>query len=164
MKTLTSVNIDEVALQRLYRENRAARAILDHFASRERNWSVTTVDRLLANVTNEGPQISRGDVIDVLKKLEEARCGEFRVGRRGWSSRFVWSVGMVAVGQSAAGEPVEIELVAPEDQGEEAELQLLGHKFQLRPDLAVSIDLPRNLTATEASRLADFIRTLPFVP
>jgi hypothetical protein len=36
--------------------------------------------------------------------------------------------------------------------------------FTLRPDLVVAFELPRDLSGREASRLADFIRTLPFEP
>jgi hypothetical protein len=36
------------------------------------------------------------------------------------------------------------------------------HTFQLRSNLTVSFRLPSDLRPTEAGRLADFIRTLPF--
>ena len=38
------------------------------------------------------------------KQLEALEAGQFVTGRRGWPSRFVWSVGMVSVGKTAAGE------------------------------------------------------------
>jgi hypothetical protein len=36
------------------------------------------------------------------------------------------------------------------------------HCFWLRPDLRIFLDLPGNLTPTEAGRIADFVRTLPY--
>ena len=153
---------DVKGLKALYKGGAAASAILDHFASRERNWTSTAVDRLMQNVGREGKAISRGEAIEVLKKLADLGCGSFVVGRRGRPSRFEWSVGMVGVGKAAAGESVEIEEVSQDDPNEETSEQSFPHRFQLRPDFLVEVSLPGNLTNAEASRLADYIRTLPF--
>lgn len=149
-------------LQKLYSENGQARAVLDHFASRERNWSSTPVSRIQTNVQAAGVPISRGDVIEVFKALENAGCGKFKIGRKGWESRFEWTAQMVSVGQAAAGEPVKVEEVTREEsEGEEGEVSL-RHTFRLRSDLPVSFDLPSDLTTAEADRLSQFIRSLPF--
>lgn len=39
---------------------------------------------------------------------------------------------------------------------------LLPHSFRLRPNLLLSLDLPSDLTVSEAERLSNFIKTLPF--
>jgi hypothetical protein len=39
---------------------------------------------------------------------------------------------------------------------------LLEHQFRLRRDVRVSFRLPADFNSAEASRLADFIKTLPF--
>ena len=157
------VEIDVVRLRTLYSANPAARAILDHFASRERNWQTTTVDRIQNNVTAAGGDVSRGDVINFFKELEECRCGIFKTGRKGWPSRFEWTAQMVSVGQAAAGETEQVEEVRQEDI-ESEDSETLRHVFFLRPDMPVTFELPRNLSPIEASRLADFIKTLPFEP
>ncbi|MBK8230679.1 MAG: hypothetical protein IPK72_08890 [Candidatus Eisenbacteria bacterium] len=156
------VAVDVAKLRKIYKESAEARAVFDHFASRARNWSTTTVGRIQANVEAAGAVVSRGNVIDVFKALEDAGCGKFKIGRKGWESRFEWSAQMVSVGQAAAGEPVKVEEVTKEEaEGEEGELAL-RHSFRLRPDFSIAIELPRNLTAAEAERLAQFVRSLPF--
>lgn len=177
MVDLSVDSVDKEGLQSLYQKDRAAKAVFDHLASRERNWSETTVDRLAHNVWNAGSDASRAEIIAVLRKLEATGCGTFIVGRGGYPSRFQWHVGMVEVGRYAAGQPAVIEEVDPEaptDEQEEESLtstqngrrepaiREITHAFQLRPDLLVSFKLPADLTTTEAARLADFLKTLPF--
>jgi hypothetical protein len=144
-------------LKQLYRSNKSARAFLDHCAKRNRNQAETKVDRILGLLQGEGHDLSRGDIIEVFRKLEELKCGTFVTGRKGWPSRFVWSVGMINVGRVAAGEPPQVEEVETEE-GSEA---MLVHSFHLRPETKVEFNLPADLTENEAERLAGFIKTLP---
>lgn len=69
---------------------------------------------------------------------------------------------MVSVGQAAAGEVEQVEHVTDEDLGEEEAEATFKHTFRLRPDSAITFELPKNLSAGEAERLAQYIRTLPF--
>lgn len=160
MATTTPLNVNSKRLQQLYRENKSARHVLDHFARRERNWSSTTVDRILANVLADGAQVSRADIIFVFKELETCGCGVFRTGRKGFLSRFEWTVGMVSVGQAAAGETDRVEAIGEEETGEE-EGSMFQHAFRLRRDFTAKFELPADLTPAEAIRLAEFIKTLP---
>jgi transcriptional regulator with XRE-family HTH domain len=41
------------------------------------------------------------------------------------------------------------------------DVELLTHTYHLRPSLKVSIDLPTDITAKEAERFSQFIRSLP---
>ena len=160
---LDSNKIDIENLKKLYHADNSARAVLDHFASRERNWGTTTIDRIHSNLVNEGQKVYRGDVIQVFRKLEDCGCGSFTVGRKGWKSRFEWDVQMVGVGRAAAGETVQVEEVSQEEKGEENEgNSLFKHTFRLRSDQSVTVELPVDLTAQEAARMARFIETLPF--
>ena len=152
--------VDFNELRSFYNENDSAKAVLDHFASRERNWGTTTVDRIHSNL---GGNVSRGDVIWVFRKLDSFGCGSFKVGRKGHQSRFEWDVKMVEVGQAAAGETEQVEEVSPEEAGEENRgNSLFKHTFRLRPDQSVTVELPADLTSQEAARMARFIETLPF--
>lgn len=152
--------IDLDGLRQLYKGNQAARALLDHFAERERNRKETPVHRLLSTLPATGDKPSRAQVIQVLKKLEDFGCGRFVVGRHGAKSRFVWRASLVSVAQAASGELDEVES-APEDNGSE-DTAMIDHAFQLRRDTTVTITLPADLTVVEAVRLADFLKTLPF--
>lgn len=159
-----SEKVDFNCLRRLYREDDAAKAVLDHFASRERNWGTTSVDRMLTNIAADGKELARGDVIAVFRELEKCGCGAFVAGRKGWPSRFEWQVQMVSVGRAAAGETDQVEEVSEEDAGEEEAENLIKHPFRLRPDLTISLELPIDFTPKEATRVARFIETLPFHP
>ena len=97
----TSLNLAE--LRRLYTENSVARTFLDYAAGRERDQSETKVDRALAVLRREGNDFNRRDITDLFRSLEDAGCGQFVVGRRGWPSRFVWSAGLKSIGQASAG-------------------------------------------------------------
>jgi hypothetical protein len=154
--------MDIAALKELYKTHEAVRLILDHAAKRQRNQGETKVERIQHVLRDhEGHDVSRGDIIDAFRKLDELGVGQFITGRRGWSSRFVWSAGMVSVGRAAAGEQSEVEQI-PEETGNGGENDnLLSHTYNLRVDLPVTIDLPTDLTRDEAERLANFIRTLP---
>jgi hypothetical protein len=155
------VSIDIDRLKSLYQNNPAAQLILDQAARRQRNQTETKVDRIVALLAAGGHEISRGDIIDAFRSLEELGAGQFVTGRRGWPSRFVWSVGMVSVGKAAAGEPQEIESIPDESFEEQTASGMLVHSFYLRVDAPVIIELPIDLTKAEAERLGNFVRTLP---
>lgn len=158
--------VDTKLLRELYNSDPTAKRVFRDLAQRQRNYGEVKVDRMARRVG-----ASRRDVIRVFRRLQDARCGQFVVGRGGWPSRFVWDVEMIEVGRYAAGEESPINPVDPsappedEDRVDGAVEPLTGrltHSFQLRPDLAVSLQLPADLTPAEAHRLADFVRTLPF--
>jgi len=155
------MDIDIDRLKELYQHNATARIILDQAARRRRNQTETKVDRILSLLKEEGHEISRGDIIDAFRSLEDLAAGQFVTGRRGWPSRFVWSVGMVSVGKAAAGEPQDIEQIPAEEMEEPASADMLAHPFNLRMDLQVTLELPADLSRAEADRLANFVRTLP---
>lgn len=51
-----------------------------------------------------------------------------------------------------------------EDEDRRSNGSSIKHIFRLREDFSVKMRLPADLTANEAFRLADFIKTLPFSP
>jgi hypothetical protein len=155
-------NVDLKALRALYQGDKIARAFLDYAARRQRNAVETPVDRVRMNLRHEGCSASRKDTIDLFRKLVDLGCGEFVVGRRGKESRLQWSVGLVSVGRAASGESEEIEGITEDDSNDDQTIDTLSHRFHLRPDMTADFDLPADLTESEANRLADYIRTLPF--
>jgi hypothetical protein len=175
------MHIDEIteqqpnmgAVRELYSIDKTARALFDNLAKRVYNSREQSVDQLERCLEKDGVDVSRRDITHLLKELQRAGCGEYIVGRKGHPSRFRWYVETVDVGRRAAGIPSDIghgSLNGDEDTLAEtradgdspASSDEFMHRFQLRPDLLVSLRLPADLTTPEAARLADFIKTLPF--
>jgi hypothetical protein len=153
---------DEIVykLRQYYKTNPAARLLLGYFARRQQG-RVVTVDRLEQVKSDGDEKLAREEIIDVLKQLADWGLGEFRAGRRGHPSRFIWSASMSSVGEAAAGRGT-IEDVVPQVEDGEEEIRTLQHPFRLRPDYVVTMNLPMDITLREATRLADFVKALPF--
>lgn len=108
-------------------------------------------------------QVERREIVDVFKALDAANAGRFIVGRRTKPSRFRWGMDWPGVAMHAEDD-------ADSDSGgwdhandpDGGEVRLVEHRYRLRPNYEVLIELPTNLSQVEASRLADFVRTLPF--
>lgn len=171
MTTLNSSTLNLKALKALYSSDSAAKAVLDEFASRQRNQQITKLEQLLFRLNNSGVGVAKSDVITVLRKLDEYGCGDFRTGRKGHPTRFEWKYDLVSVGKAAAGGTQAVEEIQPtadQDNGEDevpakaVPEGALQHTFQLRPGWQVELALPSDLSAREAGRLSEFIKTLPF--
>jgi hypothetical protein len=171
MTSFGSASLNLKALKSLYASDSAAKAVLDEFASRQRNQQTTKLEQLLFRLNNSGIGVAKGDVIDVLRRLDEFGCGNFRTGRKGHPTRFEWKYDLVSVGKAAAGGTQaveEIQLPADQDNGDEEVSAkaipegAIQHTFQLRPDWQIELTLPSDLSSREAGRLSDFVKTLPF--
>lgn len=112
-----SPNIDQ--LRQFYQQSPVARAFFDHAARRERDQSETKVNRILILLKAEGYSFPRREIISLFRRLEQQGCGQFVEGRRGWPSRFVWSTGMISVGQAAAGAAQPIARISTEERSSE---------------------------------------------
>jgi len=154
--------VDLEKLKRFYNSDTVAQRFLEHAASRQRNQSKTNVDRALQILRNDGHDVTRRQIISVFQSLEDCGCGQFVKGVRGWPSRFVWSTAMISVGRAATGEQEEVEQLAEEMTEPAVEHDWITHSFHLRPDLTLELDLPADLTAQEATRIARFVEALPF--
>lgn len=159
--------MDTEKLQTLYSTDRTAQVFFDLMAKRQRNQNETKVDRILNVLKSEGNPVSRGEIVNLFKALQSIGLGQFVTGRRGWPSRFVWSVQLTEAATAAIGEEAEeVErLDAVVDEEGEADDShdgdSLTHEYNLRADLSVQFDLPIDLTEKEAQRLAAFISSLP---
>ncbi len=145
------------ALRHAYSKDEPLRTIADELASRTRSTRTTSVDR-----TMERTGLDRATVIDVFRRLEQLDLGKFVVGRRGQPSRIEWRYRLQDVGQAATGELTEIEEADRLEEEEGGPARMTRHSFQLRPEAAIALELPSDLTQLEAKRLAEFIKTLPF--
>jgi len=168
-------------LRSLYAGDGPVKWLMDVFAARQRNANETKVDRLFALLQKEEYEdCTRSTLVKALKKLEELGFCEYVIGRHGHPSRVRWKVGIVSLGEAAAGKRDTLDLW---DEGEmEDDISLseplvteiadevsaspsngtMRVGYPLRPDLNIQLALPKNLTRREAERLSDFIRTLPF--
>jgi hypothetical protein len=176
MTALPDKEIDIKAIRNLYAEKPAAKLAFDDFAARRRNQKETKVDRLHAVLAGkEGSRVSYGDVRNFLQELAKLNCGEYRIGRRGKPSRFVWRVGLASLGQAAASTRANVEelnadeAVDETDAAEEpeaapprTETSDIRVIYPLRLDRHIEFLIPKDLTTREAQRLSDFIKTLPF--
>ena len=150
-------------LRQLADTDDCARAFLQLAAHRERNQNITNVDRALTNLENAGYQFNRSQLLAVFRALNDLGCGEFKVVRRGWPSRFEWSTGIISVGRAAIGEQQNVEQIeAVAEEEIDAEFNWLTHTFHLRPNVEVELELPMDLSPNEARRLTQFIDSLPF--
>lgn len=168
---MTPFNEDTVnkkGLRKLYSTDTCAKSLMDYAASRAKNSKESKVDRLLTHLSEGDVSFSRRDLILTLKSLERLGVGRFVIGRRGQPSRFQWSVAMIGAGKAAKGEEdVVIEGVdevdtIEEDESGDVQNGSIRHVYKLRQHYGVVFDLPVDLSEKEASRLADFIKTLPF--
>jgi hypothetical protein len=148
-------------LKSIYRQNKCVQAICDHLAARERNQTETQVKRILLLLEEEGSDFRKSEIIAAFKALEDAGCGRFVEGRRGWPSRFVWTVPSLHVAAAAKGER-GLEHDVSEDGSSLEDEVLIEHSFVLRPGFVVSLELPSDLSSSEADRLAAFVQALPF--
>ena len=154
--------MNQVALKAAYINDEALQAICDHFAFRTQNQKETKLSRLQVLLRREGQSINRAKIIAALKKLENAQCGRYIKGVKGWPSRFEWTVSSQLAGSSAADDLVsEDEYEEMFDETNQEAVEARDHSYQLRTDLVVPLDLPIDLTIHEAKRLAQFILSLP---
>jgi len=102
-------------LRQLYRQMPAAKAFFEHAARRERDQSETKVDRTLILLRADGLDFRRREIIDLFRKMQDLKLGQFVEGRRGWPSRFVWSTRMTSVGKAAIGGPEAIEEISTDE-------------------------------------------------
>lgn len=151
--------MDIEKLKRAHRDNEAVKAICGHMAAREKNQTETKTSRLLQLLENDHANIGRSALIAGFRLLEEVGCGKYVEGRRGWPSRFVWSVKSRLVQLAAQGERSLDEDTTDTDT--DSTDDLVEHSFYLRPGILTTIELPEDLSWQEAKRLAQFIKAIP---
>jgi hypothetical protein len=158
-------------LARLYEERLEFAALFDHLAVRKRRSREVLVDRIEkeANLEDAGSSRSRRSaILEFFRRLEALGAGRLIVGRGGKKTRFRWedavSISEVA-GVARGGSPDQGGLaearvtLAPTARAERSRIE---HRFALRTDFTVHLDLPADLTPAEADRLSTFVQALPF--
>jgi hypothetical protein len=86
-----------------YNADGNAQALFDWSATRERDATTTSIDRMCQVL-----KINRGAAVAMAKQLEELGCGDFIAGRHSQKSRFRWKYSCISLGKAASGEQVEL--------------------------------------------------------
>jgi hypothetical protein len=162
------------AVRQLYRSRPAFRELFEWISGHEIDTSRMTVEELLAD-----GRLARRQTIGALRELEQHGCGQFKVGRKGHASRFEWSIDpqdlaarlldgdarVEPVIGEALGERVEpstiVEFARPRAEASTPD-EMFKHVHRLRPELAIEVLLPKDLTRREAEVLGDWLRDLSF--
>lgn len=137
------------AIRALYRDDDIARDLFDQSAQRQRDALETSVDRLSHLLG-----ISRGESVALARRLEEAGCGKFMIGRRGGKSRFEWAYSCISLGKAAAGETSAIDQI---DDG-------ISEMDDDQPAVAVPTASSAPLMLTIAEAKEALARTLGVLP
>jgi hypothetical protein len=155
-------SFNEKAINGLYLSNQAARTILKELASMPRQ-DETLIETLEKKLSKSHSEITRREIVSLFKALDEYGAGEFVPGRRGHPSRFRWEVDSIrlASGDAVSSPRQSEQHLAPSFAAAES-LLLITHRYQLRPDMVISLSLPADISQTEAYRLAQFVNSLPF--
>ena len=170
-------------LRELYRSNPMAAALLGQLARRRRDTAELKIEHAMRILANEGVTAERRDVYQIFKAFEAFGFGQVIVGRVTSKTRIAWTYSPKAIGRAAAGTQEDIPELpegATEETSSEAcdvaicgpqrfaepvgtdEVEFVPHELQLRPELTIQIELPLDISPCEASRIALFVRSLPF--
>jgi hypothetical protein len=94
--TLSSV-ADLASLSVAYKEDSNVRLILDHFANRQRNRTVTELEAFIKILGRAGTALEKPALIHAFRRLDALGIGRFVTGRRGHATRFEWREKSLAV-------------------------------------------------------------------
>jgi hypothetical protein len=157
MSSIISRDVTE-ELQGNYKKDSHFAALCDHFASQEGEAEELTVEEVAKR-----SGIGYYAVLWSFKLLGELGCGQFTVGRKGYSSRIALSFPPQEIGRAAQGlgqaSPVETSPVVPSQRG-----GLKVFIAPLRDNLSVKIEYPADMTAEDVERMCSFIKMLPHRP
>jgi len=151
MKNNSGDEVNEDKLRAKYKNDPLFRMFMDVLAKAPKDYRLLTVGQLCDLLAKAGANIYRHDAVRMFQSTHGENRGWFTVGRRGYSSRFDFYASSKAMAEAAIGKTTHAATPA-----------LLMHKFRLRRNLEISLELPSDLSAKEVERIADFLRTLPF--
>lgn len=158
--------VNEKAINGLYHSDHIAHTLLNELAKMPRQ-DETYLDELEKKLMKDKRAVPRRQLVGFFKRLEDFGVGELIVGRKGHATRFHWEVDSLAIARPDEPQPAQIP--PPPIGGLEGlpisagPVVLISHRFQLRPELVITVQLPSDITTVEADRLSGFLRSLPFM-
>lgn len=150
-------------LKRAYQEDEVFQLVCDHFSNRSGNQYNTKVDTLFRHIKRDSVEgnVKRSQVVRALRFFENAGGGRYIKSKYG--STFEWSIRTKELCERIAeNDEWDIVFFEKEEEQRPDGTPTLIHKFHLREDYIVDIELPVDLTETEAFRLSNFTGTLSF--
>jgi len=112
----------------------------------------TEIDRLRSAL-----DVSRRDMVELVKGIVDAGIGARIIGRRGRNSRIKWYFSLSSIAKVARGEAEELVEVGAKRSGG----SLVEHKFKLRDNRPpITMKLFEDLTEREVERLYLFQKSL----
>jgi len=152
-------------LQALYSESEVTKAFFGILARRTNDAKETRVNRTAKLLEAESVAVTHREITRIMNRLGELGLGRYIPGRHSSPSRFEWSTSAKAAANAAIGQTSDLDLSLPPGpevfEEEDQEVGTLEHRFFLRPELQVVIELPVDFSPQEADRLAAYIKTLP---
>jgi hypothetical protein len=150
------------SLRNLYGSDRCLHALLNNavrpktlLAGRE-----SVIEELQNVLTLEGVSgVRRRELVQSLRRMDQADVGKFFLGRRGRPSRFAWSQQPREIALKILPPPAEAK--PPTVAGIQEEGGMCIYPFRLRRQLIVFLKLPQDLSLNEATRLGTFLQSLP---
>jgi hypothetical protein len=177
-------DVDIAGLKSLCRSKPAARPILNYFCKLQSDIYEITVDELLEFLQRTRYIIERKDITDLFNELDRLGYGRFVMGRRTKKSRFQSRTNLTSIGNMAIDNESKIDVlenlsaldvnvasshnIQELDEVKDIERSrtyldtYLNHTYPLRSTLNVTLNLPRDLTNSEAERLCVYIKSLSF--
>jgi len=144
----------------------------------------------ISHVDSLAERLPRRTLTTAFALLSTAGVGEYKRGRWQSGTRMIWSVALLPLALYARGDDVDIAYIVDEPVHEETQQVEVPmprekvkpvqapapepvkefirtsytHHFSLRPGVDVVIEIPEDLTASEATRLANFIKSQVLLP
>jgi len=83
-------DVNFAGLRAAYQEDELVRLVIDHFASRENNQTVTKIDTFVGVLERAGTPAPKSTIVRAFRRLDALGVGRFIVGKRGHATRFEW--------------------------------------------------------------------------
>src|SRR5215469_14573825 len=161
-------HLNEKALNGMYESNGNFRTIFHELSNMPRQ-DETVIDALCAKLGKIGKTIPHADIVTFFRNLDEFGAGQYIVGRKGHPSRFRWGADSVTIGTPALPAAIPAASIPSpytDSNGThdiplgEAPTVLIRHKYHLRPHLVITLELPTDISTTEATRIGQFVALL----
>jgi hypothetical protein len=113
-------------IQRLYGADEKAQKLFEVLAGRKKARKAMSIDQMAHTLG-----LSRGEAVAFSRVLESEGCGEFKMGRRGMKSRFIWAFNPISLGKAAVGEDDELEAIEEMDDLEDIDTEIEDEEIDL---------------------------------
>jgi hypothetical protein len=177
----SSLNISK--LRKIAHESDESEAIFECLKNRDRTRKVTDLRQLQYKLLDDGAKLTKEGVMRVFQQLQDEGIGSLIIGRKGNPTRFKWNYSIKKIGkiglsrkkvktqeyQNDSNSSVtdirqQINQVIPSHVRQATKDNKIKAymitDIQLRNDVVAKLELPIDITKSEAKKIHDFILTL----